>query len=147
MSVDARYDVKRRDVLAQGETAEQWAIEVTNTSEDYWTTTFYVGVQGFRLAEGDASEGEEHCRFIGQMFANALQVLVDAETASLRDVISEASDRLLDSRVDDPQHQVDSHADTLPQVFLNVASGNEAALETLQTVIRSWVERAEAKQS
>lgn len=156
--IDARLDVLDRRILAQGATAEEWAIEVAQPVEGVWTTTFYVGAQSFRLADHTNSEqttyAEEHCMFIGRMFVKALGALVSIEAAKLENhleraneqverlqgTIERANNHLFDSRVDDPQHQVDSHADTLPQVFLKQASGHEAALETLQEVIREWVE-------
>lgn len=139
--IDARRDVLERRVLAQGETAEQWAVEVAQPVANVWTTTFYVGVQSFRLAEAeDSAEAEQHCMFIGRMFVAALHALLNVETRTLRQVIVTTNDLLFDSRIDDPQHQVDCHADTLPEVFLKLSAGHDAAFETLQTVIREWVD-------
>jgi hypothetical protein len=64
----------------------------------------------------------------------------EEERKKLTNTILRANDLLFDSHVNDPQHQVDCHADTLPQVFLEMAAGHAAALETLQTVIHEWVE-------
>ena len=144
--IDARYDVIDRRVLAQGATPEQWAVEVAQPIEGAWTTTFYVGAQGFRLADSQDTDSatderaEQHCAFIGEMFVKALRAFLDAETEKYRTAISRANDQLFDSRVDDPQHQVDGHTDTLPAVFLALAAGHDAALETLQTIVREWVE-------
>lgn len=148
--IDARRDVLTRRILVQGATPEQWAVEVAQPIEGAWTTTFYVGAQGFRLADSqdtDSATGEraeQHCTFIGEMFAKALRAFVDVETEKYRTAISRANDQLFDSHVDDPQHQVDSHADTLPAVFMALAAGHDAALETLQSVVREWVDRAPA---
>ena len=155
--IDARRDVLTRRILAQGATPEEWGVEVAQPVEGVWTTTFYVGAQGFRLAENSSNErkvfsggrgasqstpdgAEQHCQFIGEMFVKALLAFKDAETEKYRSAISRANDQLFDSRVDDSQHQVDSHADTLPQVFLSVVAGHDAALETLQTVVREWAD-------
>lgn len=81
MAVDLRLDVVERRILAQGETAEKWAVEVSQPAEGIWTATFYVGVQGFRLADSDAEHAEEHCMFIGQMFVKALESLLKMEKA------------------------------------------------------------------
>ena len=138
-SIDARLDVLERRILAQGATAEEWAVEVAKPVEGVWTTTFYVGVQSFRLAEDNSNErkifsggrgasqsspdgAEQHCMFIGRMFVKALQALVNAETRTLRQAIVTANDQLFDSRLD------------------GVKDGHTAAFETLQTVIREWLE-------
>jgi hypothetical protein len=138
--IDARLDVIERRVLALGATAEEWAIEVAQPVENVWTTTFYVGVQGFQIAVGQDHEGEQHCMFIGRMFVKAIRALLDAEMRPLQQAIVTANDLLFDSQVDDPQHQVDSHADTLPQVFLKLAADHDAAFDTLQTIIHEWLE-------
>lgn len=138
--IDARRDVIERRVLAHGETVAQWAIEVTNPVDRVWTASLYVGVQSFQFAVGQDSEGEQHCMLVGRMFVKALKVLLDVEMRPLRQAIVTANDQLFDSREDDPQHQIDSHADTLPQVFLKLAAGHDAAFETLQEIIREWVE-------
>jgi len=140
MSIDARRDVLVRRILAQGATPEEWAVEVAQPVEGVWTTMFYVGVRGFKIAGDRGNEGEEHCTFIGRMFVRALQAIVDAETEKLSAVILRANDQLFDSVVQDPQHQVYSHADTLPAAFLALAAGHGAALETLQAVVREWVD-------
>jgi len=51
-------------------------------------------------------------------------------------VIEEANNALFDSREDDIEHQITSHADTLPQVLRQVAAGHEKALHVLQAVIQ-----------
>lgn len=149
MAIDPRTDVVERRVLAKGATPEEWAVEVAQPLPDVWTTTFYVGVQSFRLADSQDTDGaigkeaEEHCMFIGRMFVKALRAFVEVEAEILCRVLLRANDQLFDSRVDDPQHQVDCHADGLPQVFLKLAAGHEAALETLQAVVRELVEPEE----
>jgi hypothetical protein len=140
MSIDARRDVLERRILAQGTTPEEWAVEVAQPVEGVWTTMFYVGVRGFKIAGDRGNEGEGHCMFIGRMFVRALRALIELETEKLSAVIVRANDQLFDSHVQDPQHQVDDHADTLPVVFIKLAAGHDAALETLQTVIREWVD-------
>ena len=140
MSIDVRTDVVTRRILAQGPTPEEWAVEVAQPVEGVWTTTFYVGVQSFRLADGDDAEAEQYCTFIGTMFVKALHGFLETEGERLLRVILKANDQLFDSRVDDPQHQVDCLGDTLPQVFLSMTAGHAAALETLQTVVRVLVE-------
>lgn len=63
-----------------------------------------------------------------------------AERDRLRLAIERANGQLFDSRVDDVEHQVGSHADTLPEAFRRLAAGHDAALETLQEIVREWVD-------
>ena len=140
MSIDARRDVLDRRTLAHGARPDEWAVEVAQPVENAWTTTLYVGVQGFQLACGQDREGEQHCMFIGRTFVKALEALLRAEILPLRRAVVTANDLLFDSRVDDPEHQVKDHSDALPEVFLKLAAGHEAAFEMLQEVIREWVE-------
>lgn len=80
--VNARLDVVERRILAQGKTPEEWAVEVTQPVGGVWTTFFYVGAQGFRLAHGDkGEESERDCMFIGQMFVKALQSFTAAQAS------------------------------------------------------------------
>jgi len=58
----------------------------------------------------------------------------------LLSVIDEANNALMDSAVHDIEHQIDCHADTLPQAFRQVAEGAEKALEILQVVVCELVE-------
>lgn len=102
MAIDPRIDVVERRVLAQGKTPEEWAVEVTQPVDGVWTTTFYVGVQAFRLAQTNSNEhetfsggrgasqftpsgAEEHCMFIGRMFVKALRAFVEAEQGRARE--------------------------------------------------------------
>src|SRR5271157_4852470 len=111
--IDARRDVIERRVLAQGTTPEEWAVEVAHLVEGVWSTTVYIDARGFQIANGDDEDAERHCTFMGEQFVKALRVLLDAEARPLRQAIVTANDLLFDSRVDDPEHQVSSHADTL----------------------------------
>jgi|SRR5580692_1578239 hypothetical protein len=61
------------------------------------------------------------------------------ERDRLLQVILRASDQLYESAVDDAEHQIQSHADTLPVVFRRVVAGHAAALETLQRVVRELI--------
>lgn len=71
-SIDARLDVVERRILAQGATAKEWAVEVTQPVQGVWTATFYLGVRSFQLAESDDATAEQHCMFIGTQFVKAL---------------------------------------------------------------------------
>jgi hypothetical protein len=74
MEIDDRTDVLERRTLAQGKTPEEWAVEVSQPIAGVWRTMFYVGSQGFTLANTqDKDEAEEHCMFIGRMFVRALE--------------------------------------------------------------------------
>lgn len=113
--IDARRDVAERRILSHGATPEQWAVEVAQPVEGVWTTTLYVGVQGFQITNDRGEDAERHCTSMGRMFVKALEVLLHAETRPLRQAILTANDAIFDSRVDD-------------------------AFEVLQAAIREWVE-------
>jgi hypothetical protein len=70
--IDARLDVFERRILAHGTTPEEWAVEVAQTIPNLWVTTFHSGSRSFQLAEGEHEEGEQHCMFVGRMFAKVV---------------------------------------------------------------------------
>ena len=53
--------------------------------------------------------------------------------------INEANDALFDVCHGDTEHQIECHADTLPQAFRSVSAGAEKAFETLQVIVREMV--------
>lgn len=75
---------------------------------------------------------EEGLRFARGWITTAAQYAANAdyfqsERDKLLRVINQANDHLFDSSVDDVEHQIDSHADTLPEAFRRVAAGHAAA--------------------
>jgi len=66
--------------------------------------------------------------------------IAEREVVVLRRVLETANNQLFDSQVDDVEHQIACHADTLPEVFRRLAAGHAAAFETLQEIVHEWVE-------
>ena len=83
-SVDDRFGVLERRVLAQGPTVRDWAVEVAQPIGGVWIATLYVGAQSFRIAEGSDPQAEAHCMFVGEMFVKALRSLIGVETGAER---------------------------------------------------------------
>lgn len=55
------------------------------------------------------------------------------------EAIVQANNLLLDALPLDPKHQVSCHADTLPQVFLQLALAAQQAIDLLQEPIQKQV--------
>jgi hypothetical protein len=97
------------------------------------------------LAGQHVTSLDEALRFARSWIVTAAQYAANAdyyrdERDKLLRVLETANNQLFDSTVDDVEHQIDSHADTLPQAFRRVAAGHAAALETLQAVIHERLE-------
>jgi hypothetical protein len=55
--------------------------------------------------------------------------------AKLRDAIDQANAHLFDADLMDPEHQIECHADTLPEAYRQVCAAAIKALEALQIVV------------
>ena len=53
--------------------------------------------------------------------------------------IEQANEHLFDADLHDPEHQIEAHADTLPEAYRRVCAAASKALEALQVVIREAV--------
>ena len=62
------------------------------------------------------------------------------EVETLRRAIEVANDQLWDSQPHDIEHTIACHADGLPDAYRRVATGHAAAFETLQEIVREWVD-------